>query len=135
MSRPIPRGPERSARAWGHPADIHSFLVSENSQPGAEGARVPLTPGQRDAVTALVARFPVTDELGRRFAGAGHELHLVGGSVRDALLDRLGTDLDFTTDARPEQIQVLLDGWADATWTTGIEFGTVGATRGGVQLE
>ena len=94
-----------------------------------------LTAAQRSAVTALAARFPVADELGRRFADAGHELYLVGGSVRDALLGRLGTDLDFTTDARPEQILALVDGWADATWTTGIEFGTVGAAKAGLQLE
>ena len=51
----------------------------------------------------LLRVSPVADELGRRFAAAGHELHLVGGSVRDALLGRLGDDLDFTTDARPER--------------------------------
>ena len=49
---------------------------------------------------------PVADELGRRFAEAGHELALVGGSVRDALLGRLGDDLDFATAARPEQTLV-----------------------------
>jgi poly(A) polymerase len=94
-----------------------------------------LSPAQQAAVTALAARFPVADQLGRRFADAGHELYLVGGSVRDALLGRLGTDLDFTTDARPEQILAIVDGWADATWTTGIAFGTVGAAKGGLQLE
>ena len=62
---------------------------------------------------------PVADELGRRFAAAGHELHLVGGSVRDALLGRLGDDLDFCTDARPEQTLALVQGWAEAIWTTG----------------
>ena len=51
-------------------------------------------------------------ELGERFAAAGHALHLVGGSVRDALLGRLGEDLDFTTGARPEQVQAVLAGWA-----------------------
>ena len=94
-----------------------------------------LSAAQRDAVTAVVAEFPVADELGRRFEAAGHRLHLVGGTVRDALLGRLSSDLDFTTDARPEEILALVDGWADTTWTTGIEFGTVGAARGGAQLE
>ena len=79
--------------------------------------------------------FPVADELGRRFAKAGHELHLVGGSVRDALLGRLGNDLDFTTDARPEQILALVKGWAESTWDTGIAFGTVGVSKKGLQLE
>ena len=75
---------------------------------------------------ALVRLAPVLDELGRRFAGAGHELALVGGPVRDVLLGRPSPDLDFTTDARPEQIAALLRGWADAWWEVGIAFGTVG---------
>ena len=66
---------------------------------------------------------------------AGHELYLVGGSVRDALLGRLGNDLDFTTDARPEQVQSMLRGWADALWDTGIEFGTVGVGKDGDRME
>lgn len=65
--------------------------------------------------------------LAQRFAGAGFRLALVGGPVRDALLGRLGNDLDFTTDAPPEQTKRLLHGWADAIWDTGIAFGTVGA--------
>lgn len=83
----------------------------------------------------LAARFPLVDELGERFVAAGFELYLVGGSVRDVLLDRLGHDLDFTTDARPEQIHQVLAGWAETTWDTGIAFGTIGAAKGGVQLE
>ncbi|MEU5841060.1 CCA tRNA nucleotidyltransferase [Rhodococcus sp. NPDC047139] len=73
--------------------------------------------------------------LGARFAEAGHELYLVGGSVRDALLGRLGTDLDFTTDARPETVQQLLRGFVDHQWDTGIDFGTVSAVKGLEQLE
>uniref|UniRef100_A0A5Q5BT65 Metal dependent phosphohydrolase n=1 Tax=Mycobacterium sp. (strain MCS) TaxID=164756 RepID=A0A5Q5BT65_MYCSS len=69
------------------------------------------------------------------FAEAGHTLYLVGGSVRDALLGRLGTDLDFTTDARPEQMQAFLRPWADALWDTGIEFGTVGVGKAGHRME
>ena len=57
---------------------------------------------QANAVRELLRVSPVAVELGGRFAAAGHALHLVGGSVRDALLGRLGDDLDFTTDARPE---------------------------------
>ena len=71
----------------------------------------------------------VLTPLGARFAAAGHELYLVGGSVRDAVLGRLGTDLDFTTDARPEQVQALLKGWADNQWDTGIAFGTISAAK------
>jgi poly(A) polymerase len=95
-----------------------------------------LTPEQRKAIAELLRRVaPVADELGRRFAAAGHELALVGGPVRDALLRRAGSDLDLTTDAHPERILELVDDWADAVWTIGIEFGTVGLRRGDYQLE
>jgi poly(A) polymerase len=79
--------------------------------------------------------------VGERFTAAGFEVHLVGGSVRDALLAagsaRPGAagDLDLTTDARPEQILELLRGWARSTWNTGIAFGTVGADVDGMRLE
>jgi poly(A) polymerase len=88
------------------------------------------------AVRALQPHAPVLRELGELFAEAGHELYLVGGSVRDALLDRLAVaDLDFTTDARPERVQRILRGWADGLWDTGIEFGTIGATKGTQRVE
>ncbi len=83
----------------------------------------------------LLRIAPVADELGDRFRAAGQVLYLVGGSVRDALLGRPVSDLDFATDARPERVLQILDGWADAVWETGIEFGTVGARRGDVTLE
>ncbi len=94
-----------------------------------------LTALQRAAVAELLRVFPVVDELGRRFTAAGHQLHLVGGSVRDALLGRMQDDLDFTTDARPEQIQAVVAGWAESTWDTGIAFGTVGVAKRGLRLE
>ena len=83
----------------------------------------------------LVPIHPVADELAVRFAAAGHHLYLVGGSVRDALLGRDQTDLDFTTDARPPAVLAVLEGWAEAVWETGIAFGTVGARRRGVTVE
>jgi poly(A) polymerase len=94
-----------------------------------------LTAAQRRAVAELMRVSPLADELGRRFAKAGREIHLVGGSVRDALLGRLGDDLDFATDADPDQTLALVKGWAEATWETGREFGTIGAQRSGVRLE
>jgi poly(A) polymerase len=94
-----------------------------------------LTADQRRAVTELLRIAPVADEIGARFAAAGHELHLVGGSVRDAMLGKLGDDLDFATSARPEQTQEILSGWAEPIWTTGADFGTIGASRRGLQLE
>src|ERR1700754_428503 len=92
-----------------------------------------LSEAQETAVAELIRVSPVADELGRRFAAAGHELHLVGGSVRDALLGRLGDDLDFTTDAHPEQTLAVLKGWAEGTWETGRDFGTIGAIRDGLR--
>src|SRR5262247_3453733 len=94
-----------------------------------------LSAAQRNAVAELLRVSPVADELGRRFAAAGHELHLVGGSVRDALLGRLGDDLDFATSAHPDQTLGLVKGWADSIWTTGAEFGTIGVARRGLRLE
>src|SRR6201990_3542877 len=90
---------------------------------------------QRGAVHELLRVSPVSDELGRRFAAAGHELHLVGGSVRDALLGRLGDDLDFCTDAHPEKTLELVKGWADAIWETGRAFGTIGVQKDGLRIE
>src|SRR6187551_350436 len=94
-----------------------------------------LNPAQQNAVAELLRVSPVADELGLRFAAVGHELHLVGGSVRDALLGRLGDDLDFCTDAPPEQTLAIVQGWADAIWETGREFGTSGIQKDGLRLE
>lgn len=73
--------------------------------------------------------------LVERFAARGYSLYLVGGSVRDALLGRLGNDLDFTTPARPEVVKGILDEWAETVWDTGIDFGTVSAAYKGQQIE
>jgi poly(A) polymerase len=78
---------------------------------------------------------PVIDELGRRFTDAGHELALVGGPVRDAMLGRRHNDLDLTTSARPDDIERLLAGWADTTWDIGRAFGTIGSRKGDFQVE
>jgi len=74
-------------------------------------------------------------ELGERFAGAGFELALVGGWVRDAVMRRGQADLDFTTNATPEQVIEVVKGWADGVWDVGIRFGTVGVNKNGSQLE
>ncbi|MBV9412905.1 MAG: CCA tRNA nucleotidyltransferase [Acidimicrobiia bacterium] len=74
--------------------------------------------------------------LAERFDAAGFKLYLVGGVVRDAVLGRpLYQDLDFTTDARPEQIKSLVEGWAEAVWTQGERFGTIGFLYGGHRYE
>ena len=82
---------------------------------------------------------PILDEvrpLAERFDAAGHRLYLVGGIVRDAVLGRpLSTDIDLTTDARPEQTTALVAGWADAVWDQGARFGTVGLKHGDTVFE
>jgi poly(A) polymerase len=87
------------------------------------------------AAVELHRQAPLLREVGAVFEAAGHQLYLVGGSVRDAVLGRLTTDLDFTTDARPEAVQALMRPWADAQWDTGIDFGTVGVGKAGQRLE
>jgi poly(A) polymerase len=78
---------------------------------------------------------PLALELGERFVGAGFELALVGGWVRDALMRRGQADLDFTTNASPEQVIETVKGWADGIWDVGIRFGTVGVIKNGEHLE
>ena len=77
----------------------------------------------------------VIDELGALFAEAGEELSLVGGPVRDAMLGRLQSDLDFTTSALPDVTERLVSGWADAVWDMGRSFGTIGCRKGPWQVE
>ena len=95
---------------------------------------VPLPSLARRMIPDRIA--PVLAELAPlagRFRAAGHRLYLVGGAVRDLLVDAGGAefDLDLTTDARPPAIKQLLNGWADALWTQGERFGTIGAKHEG----
>ena len=66
------------------------------------------------------------------FRAAGKRLYLVGGSVRDLLIGEPAESIDFdaTTDARPEETKKILAPWADALWTQGEKFGTIGARKG-----
>ena len=108
------------------------------SQPpvrGASDAERPSTPPPALSVAALLDAHPVVEELARRFADAGHTLALVGGPVRDLVLQRQSNDLDFTTSARPEAIETVLRGWADAMWDMGRDFGTIGARLGDTEVE
>ena len=91
---------------------------------------------QQRQLAELVAVYPAADELAGRFAAAGHELHLVGGTVRDTLLHgRAHGDLDFATSARPDDTERVLLGWADQIWLTGARFGTVSARKGDTVFE
>jgi len=76
-------------------------------------------------------------QLAEVFSAAGHKLFLVGGSVRDAFLQRRVEDFDydFATDARPERIAELLGSWADVMYTVGATFGTVAARKNRFTVE
>jgi poly(A) polymerase len=78
---------------------------------------------------------PLLDRLGALFEGAGFELSLVGGPVRDAILGRIAPDLDFTTSANPDQILKILKPISSATWDIGREFGTIAAQIGDEKVE
>ena len=93
------------------------------------------SPDDRPPVDELIDLPPVATELGARFQKAGHQLYLVGGAVRDAVLGGAGNELDFATDARPQQVIAILQGWAEARFLVGIRFGTVGARKRGHHLE
>ncbi len=78
---------------------------------------------------------PLLDRLGALFEAAGFELALVGGPVRDAILGRVAPDLDFTTNADPDQILKILKPIASATWDIGRAFGTIAAQIGDEKVE
>ncbi len=80
---------------------------------------------QQQAIADLVAK-PVVARLGEVFAEAGFSLYIVGGPVRDALLNSASEDLDFTTNARPDDIETLLRRLNHVTWDMGRDFGTIG---------
>jgi len=94
-----------------------------------------LTPDRRARIDAELEANSFLAELGDLFESAGHELAIVGGPVRDAVLGRPGNDWDFATSARPDDIERIAASWADAIWDVGREFGTIGLRKGDHQLE
>ena len=86
-------------------------------------------------IEAAIKQLPLAMELGQIMHSAGFEIALVGGPVRDLLLNRPLHDLDFTTSATPQEIVKLLTPWADTVWDIGIEFGTVGIRKGDATAE
>lgn len=91
----------------------------------------------QDALRRLrtLADSPPVSRLADAFRDAGHELALVGGPVRDAFLGREVTDLDFTSDARPDRILEVVVPIAETHWDIGRDFGTIGAIVAGEQVE
>lgn len=87
------------------------------------------------AIRSLIQKAPMASSLADAFKEAGFRLALVGGPVRDAILGRLGNDLDFTTNAHPNQTKKILQSWAESVWETGIVFGTVAGKRGETTVE
>jgi poly(A) polymerase len=107
-----------------------------NAGPGRAGA------SENEAVTEVPARLrPLLDpgspvqQLAGRLRAAGHSCYLVGGTVRDALLDRAHEDADIATSARPDETERIVRGWADHVWLQGQRFGTVGCEVAGMRLE
>ena len=90
---------------------------------------------REQAVAHLAPVIPLLRDLGGRFTGAGHEIALVGGPVRDAFIGRGSPDLDFTTSARPDETIAILKGWGESWWDIGKEFGTIGAKLGPITVE
>ena len=87
------------------------------------------------AISTLIERAPESTQLAAAFKAAGFKLALVGGPVRDAILGRLGNDLDFTTNAKPAESKKILTSWADTVWEIGAEFGTIAARKGDIEVE
>ena len=95
----------------------------------------PTSAASEIAIATLHERAPQAFDLAAQFTAAGFHLALVGGPVRDSLLGRLGNDLDFTTDARPDDTKKILKKWATDVWDVGIKFGTIGAKKEDVTYE
>jgi poly(A) polymerase len=95
-----------------------------------------MAPDHAGPASALIDVDPIAIALGERFQAAGHQLYLVGGAIRDMLLQRPSRmEMDFATDATPQETVRLVQDWADARSLIGARFGTVGAWKDGAQLE
>jgi poly(A) polymerase len=106
-------------------------IVSRCLRDGRDNGRVTIP----ERLRVLLAADSPLQRVAQQLNGAGYECYLVGGSVRDALLDRAAVDLDLATDARPDAVEALVRGWADQVWLQGRRFGTIGCEVGGTRFE
>ena len=97
--------------------------------------KTPINAATELAISTLTKQAPASTALAKAFKEAGFKLALVGGPVRDAILGRLGNDLDFTTNAHPKECEKILNRWADSVWNVGAAFGTIAGKKDEITVE
>ena len=97
--------------------------------------KTPINAATELAISTLIKQAPASTALAKAFKEAGFKLALVGGPVRDAILGRLGNDLDFTTNAHPKECEKILNKWADSVWDVGAAFGTIAGKKDEITVE
>jgi poly(A) polymerase len=97
--------------------------------------KTPIDAATELAISTLTKQAPASTALAKAFKEAGFKLALVGGPVRDAILGRLGNDLDFTTNAHPKDCEKILNKWADSVWDVGAAFGTIAGKKDEITVE
>jgi poly(A) polymerase len=97
--------------------------------------KTPINAATELAISTLTRQAPASTALAKAFKEAGFKLALVGGPVRDAILGRLGNDLDFTTNAHPKECEKILNKWADSVWDVGAAFGTIAGKKDEITVE
>ena len=97
--------------------------------------KTPINAATQLAISTLTKQAPASTALAKAFKDAGFKLALVGGPVRDAILGRLGNDLDFTTNAHPKECEKILNKWADSVWDVGAAFGTIAGKKDEITVE